>query len=351
MGKKGSYYQANMLKSNGYDTPFATTKPHDPNLNPVNFYSPNKQRYIDIWTNYDMNQYCSMLVWKGLPKNLTSEMLNRMLYFRGSLAAFKVGGEAYILPYAEKGSLNVYGILSKVDPIAFNGELMDKSTGTFGSFDVQLSDNIDEIVEDENTAIILNDSVPAYNGVRPISRAWLNKMIIEEIADALARVNINMVVSNQKILLIAKDAKQADAIKLELASAFNTDSPFAVLTSELETQTVQSTNDFNCDQIFNVVKNWDAIRCFMSGISASQFGADSKDRLTTGDLNGAAEQKDLIADQRLDLAQKFCQKVNKAFKLNMSVELRTKKYCEYENGNGETEGELEDKKKEGMLNE
>lgn len=347
MSKKGQYYPANILKANGFETPFATKDPNSPNLNPVGFYSPNRDKYIDLWSNYDMNQYCSMLKWSGLPKNLTSEMLNRMLYYRGSLACFKTAGIVYILPYAERGSLNSYGVLSEIEPIPFNGKLEDPTAkGVFGKYTVQYSDNVDEIESDENTAILLFDSVPAYNGVRPISRGYLNKIIIVEIADALARVNINMVVSNAKILLIAKDAKQADAIKLELATAFNSDSPFAVLTSELETQTVQSTNDFNCDEIFNVVKNWDAIRCFMSGISASQFGADSKDRLTTGDLNGAAEQKDLIADQRLDLAQKFCAKVNKAFGINISVELRTKDYDDYTNGNGDTEADLVDKKME-----
>ena len=122
MSKKGQYYQANMLKANGFETPFSIKDPHSPNLNPVGFYSPNRDKYIDLWSNYDMNQYCSMLKWSGLPKNLTSEMLNRMLYYRGSLACFKTAGIVYILPtiLPNSGLLSLFIVLKLSNILLFS---------------------------------------------------------------------------------------------------------------------------------------------------------------------------------------------------------------------------------------
>ena len=107
----------------------------------------------------------------------------------------------------------------------------------------------------------------------------MNQIIIDEIANTFARVNINIVVSNKKILLQIKDAKQRDVVQKELETIFGSDCPFGIITSPLEAGSIQSSSDYNADDLFNTLKNYDGIRCSMSGISSKGFGAEKKKTL------------------------------------------------------------------------
>ena len=156
--------------------------------------------------------------------------------------------------------------------------------------------------------------------------------------EVLARVNINIVISNKKIMLVVKDAKQRDIVEEELRIAFGSDSPLAVLSSPLDVATVQNTSDYNADDLFNTLKNYDAIRCFMSGISSKGYGAEKKERLVTGELAGAEEEKDLILDLGLELRELFCKQCNAKFGTSLSVRKRADDYKDEasteHNGNG-----------------
>lgn len=329
--KAGPLSQAGLLAKEGIN-------PFNKGINPVAYYSPDKSKYILLWTQYDFEQFCSQLVWKNLPNGITSWNLNRMLYYRGSLVGFKFNDQIYILPYVIQGGLNIYGMATSVKPIAFNGRDMRADDAPDYPFneEYKLDVDVNGDERDDFNAVLLFDAVPFNSNGHPISRFALNQTVIKEIADALARVNINMVVSNKKIVIQCKDPNQADVLKEELALGFGTESPFIVVHSPLEASTIQSTSDFNCDDIFNTVKNWDAIRCFMSGIRAGHFGIDKKERVATGELVGNEEQIDLISEMRLELAKQFAEKMNSQFGLDIQVELRAKEFGDDVNGNNQT---------------
>ena len=118
--KKGLNSQANLLRQEGVQA--LGTLSINEKINPIGFYSPDRERYKTIWTNYDMNQCVSRYIWKNLPNGLTSWNLERMLYFRGSVAGFKVGGKVYILPFTITGRINPYGLPTHIKPITYNGK-------------------------------------------------------------------------------------------------------------------------------------------------------------------------------------------------------------------------------------
>lgn len=310
-------------------------------FNPLVKYSPSRKNYIKLWTNYDMNQCCSRYVWKNLPNGLTSWNLERMLYFRGTLCGFSFGGKVYILPYTPTPGLNPYGFPTGVKPITYNGQAVSGKNDFFSeNFELPVNQFGDE--SDNYSAVLLYDSIPYSQSSHSPSRYFLNQFIIKEMADVFARVNINVVVSNKKIFLRIKDPKQRDIIEKELEIAFGSDSPFALITSEMDVDDVQTSSDYNADDLFNTIKNYDAIRCFMSGISSKGFGSEKKERLVTGELAGVDEEKDLILDMGYDLRKEFADLCNAKFGTNISVEKRADKYDEYTNGKGETiEDEIE----------
>lgn len=329
--------QIKMLKDSGIEVPPKVCGKKD-SVNPIEFYSPNKHKYEVVWTNYDMNQCISRYVWENLPNGLTSWNLERMIYFRGTLVGFKYGGKGYILPYVISGKINPYGFPTHIRPITYNGQAVDDSPNYFFkkkgfALPVDGSGN----ATDNYSAVLLYDAIPtSASGTSP-SRFALNQIIIRDIADTLARVNINIVVSNKKILLQIKDAKQREVVQEELKIAFGSDCPFAILTSELDINAIQNSNDFEADDLFNTIKNYDAIRCFMNGIASKGFGSEKKERISTGELAGGEEEKELILDLGLDLRKLFCEQCNKKFGWNISVRKRSD---DYDNPMGEYSTEV-----------
>lgn len=313
---------ANIARANGAMIPPLDNKNK---INPLGNIKIDKTKYAQIWQIYDVNQNCNFLKWKNLPNGLTSWNLNRMLYFRGALVGFKFGGNVYVLPFTTLGLINPYGLPTTVRPITYNGDAVDDDPQFFAkNFELPIDYAGNEIEPNDNSAFILYDSVPLSASCKSPSRAMYNKIIIDEIAETLVKIHVNVKVSAKKIYFLVKDPKQADVIRQELYEAFNNDCPFEVITDEYQTQTIQNTNDFICDEYFNIVKNWDSVRCFMSGIKAKIFGEEKKERLITDELAGTNEQVDLIADMRLTLAKDWADQMNKAFNLNIQVEYNQK---------------------------
>lgn len=306
-------------------------------FNPLGTIKVDRTKFSKLWQVYDLNQNCNFLKWNNLPNGLTSWNLNRMLYYRGTLCGFKFNDNVYILPYTIEGMINPYGLPTKVRPITYNGQAVDKKPNFFMkdfelSIDLAGNENITE-----NTAYLLYDSVPMSASGKSPSRFTLNKIICDEIATIMAKINVNVKATAKKFYFICKDPKQAEVIKMELAQAFENDSPFEVLTNSFEQQVIQNSEDLIAGDYFNIIKNWDSVRCFMNGIKAKIFGEEKKERLITAELEGSDEQVDFIADVRLMLAKEFADNLNKSFGTNITVELNRneqpkEEYIETEEG-------------------
>lgn len=315
-GEKG-YKMADVLSKLGASNPCSTK------VNPiVGNYSAPRELYKHIWTEYDLNQYCNYLIWGGLPEGLTSWNLNRMLYFRGSLAGFKLGGDIYILPYVITGGINCYGLPNAIQPITFNGGNLGKGEkiDPFGK-ELKLPMGRGGVGVEAPGAVILYDSVPWAATMASPSRYTHNQVIINEIAETLARININMVVANKKFFFVVRDESQAQVVRFELNQAFSSDSPFTVITNPMEIQNIQDTKDDYTAELFGIVKNWDSIRCFISGIQSRYFGADKKERLITDEMEGQEEQTDLVGNLRFRNAKQWADDMNRYFGSNITVSI------------------------------
>lgn len=62
-------------------------------------------------------------VWTGLPKGITGEMIERILYFKGQAALFylEATDKYYFLPYALDGEVDCYGRWLGITPLPFGG--------------------------------------------------------------------------------------------------------------------------------------------------------------------------------------------------------------------------------------
>ena len=69
-------------------------------------------------------------VWYNLPCNITSQELERMLYYKGQLCFFydKNLGEFYFMPYALDGTIDFYGRFNTIHPVPMTSGTEDKGS-------------------------------------------------------------------------------------------------------------------------------------------------------------------------------------------------------------------------------
>lgn len=141
--------------------------------------------------------------WYNLPKGLNSQLIERILYYRGQGMLFMLQGKFYFLPYtlsAPEGStgIDVYGRFTGVSPLPFNGTSNDgkeDSPWIRGLVYKPVYEVIDiadfegatpEIIRDaiEKSCVLLHDYTPQISQTN-IARQVLNDPILDVMSDCI----------------------------------------------------------------------------------------------------------------------------------------------------------------------
>ena len=65
--------------------------------------------YIPLVNEIGYIQATNRYKWKGLPNNITSDLIESMLYYKGCVCMYYRGGTFYVLPFVNSGDINIYG--------------------------------------------------------------------------------------------------------------------------------------------------------------------------------------------------------------------------------------------------
>ena len=131
--------------------------------------------------------------WHNLPANISSEFLERMLYFKGQLCFFyfKELDEFFFLPFALDGTIDFYGRFNTIHPIPFaNGTTEDEKKRIASQMAILSTKKLKVIKEPkdieeltitdlEESAIILYDYQPQMNVNSIIPRQILNDCLLD----------------------------------------------------------------------------------------------------------------------------------------------------------------------------
>lgn len=150
-----------------------------------------KQEMYRLIEDVDEKDAINRYTWYNLPKGLTPQLIERILYYRGSGMLFKLEDKYFFLPYALSGTIDIYGRFMKVTPLPFNGSVSDdgeidkpwiQGLDFTPIYDIPSLDEFEDKAEEEieeylNTAcVILHDRtpqisqtiIPKSNMMRPI---------------------------------------------------------------------------------------------------------------------------------------------------------------------------------------
>lgn len=116
----------------------------------------------------DEQIHCNRFKWFNLPRGLSGNLIERILYYRGQGAFFYMEGadEFVFLPFALKGTIDVYGRYKNIGPVPFNGktEVDDKDPLTMLLSDINVKVIYDPVDRQDidlkmlkGSAVILSD--------------------------------------------------------------------------------------------------------------------------------------------------------------------------------------------------
>ena len=74
----------------------------------------------------DEQDFVNRYKWFNIPMNLSSEEIERMLYYKGHLAFFEMEGQFYLMPYALEGTIDFYGRYNQIHPVPMASGGTDK---------------------------------------------------------------------------------------------------------------------------------------------------------------------------------------------------------------------------------
>lgn len=125
--------------------------------------------------------------WYNLPCNLTSQELERLLYYKGQLAFFfnKDTQEFYFMPYALDGTLDFYGRFNRVHPVPMTNGTTDEEKRQYSKQRTYLSNlklNVvyDVMLDDIKPDMFTNSCVLLHDYTKQLSETVIPRQNLQE---------------------------------------------------------------------------------------------------------------------------------------------------------------------------
>ena len=273
--------------------------------------------------------------WKNIPANITSQELERMLYYKGQLIMFyakDVGdGEFFITPYSLNGTIDFYGRYMTVKPVPMaNGTDGDNSKRTNDaalltgmSFNVAYSPIAKSSKEDMNgKAVILRD----YTNQLPqtlLPRQGMQEAIIDVEAECIPYCQTNMLASSGAKAVRVANADQSKEIKSASAAikknALNGETLTPVI-GELEMQEIFDKSPTKSEEFMLVMQAIDNLRRRFLGITTG--GVFEKKAHTLQSEQAMNETASALAlYDGLKLRKQFCLIANSIWDIGIDVDI------------------------------
>lgn len=278
--------------------------------------------------------------WYNIPTNITSQDLNRMLYYKGQLCLFynKEFDQFFILPFTLDNKkvgngLDVYGRYQYIKPIAYNGGAEDeeKPKTPMQEYLSNLSLKVvyapilpEELTLDdfENSAVLLYDYTPQYNAMNIIPRANIQDSILDLEAECLPLMRTNMLLNSGVTGLRVNDADQSGAV-LDAAKSMEraamTGTPWIPIEAPVELQELTGNRSSEINDYSQAMQTIENYRLSLYGIQTNGLYEKSSHMLESEQqANGGPV--GIIAQDKITINQNFCNIVNSIWAIGLWYE-------------------------------
>lgn len=272
--------------------------------------------------------------WFSLPPGLDSELVERMLYYRGQLQMFYMesAGQFFILPYDGIEVPDVYGRYLRGTPLVFGGTNVHPTdggkkkafiTGFSKEICYSVPDDPKEILRliDEGSAIV-RDYTPQLPE-RIIPRYTLMDGILDMMAECfpLARTSL---ISNSGVKGMRVPTPDAKDEVIEAANAVYSSammgSPYVPMMGTTEFQELDGGAPLRVEDYLLDLQSLDNFRLSLHGLSSGGLFQKKSHMLEGEQEMNESRAKSALLDG-LNQRQRFCDVVNGIWGIGLSVEI------------------------------
>lgn len=190
------------------------------NVTVIENNSPRREDYLKVLRIMDEQDAVNRYRWFNIPAELSSQEIERMLYYRGQLCFFfyQPLGKFYFMPYALDGSIDFYGRYNTIHPVPFASGNESKADSLKSPeekaidanvkaqkdilslirltcvYDVMEEDEVDDEVIEKST-VLLHDYTKQRSELI-IPRQALNECILSSMADIVCYFDNAMLIGS-----------------------------------------------------------------------------------------------------------------------------------------------------------
>ena len=271
-------------------------------------------------------------VWYNLPANITSQELERMLYYKGQLCFFydKDLEEFYFMPYALDGTIDFYGRYNTIHPVPMTSGTDDKA----GKAQAQYLANKklkcvygiklpEELTKEDlmKSCVLLHDYTKQLSQTI-IPRVNVNDPILDVMANCVPYMNTSLLLSTGIEGIRVNDADQAEDVMIANRSMENaalTGEPYVPITGNVEFQELNNGQLGKSEEYMLAMQSLDNLRLSGYGIdNGGLFEKKAHVLQSEADMNGGPV--GLVLQDGLSIRQNFCNIVNSIWGLGIWCE-------------------------------
>ena len=271
-------------------------------------------------------------VWYNLPANITSQELERMLYYKGQLCFFydKDLEEFYFMPYALDGTIDFYGRYNRIHPVPMTSGTEDKGNKAQAELLSQkklkcvygLKQEEDLTEEDlTNSCVLLHDYTKQLSQ-NIIPRVTINEPLLDVMAECIPFMRTALIASTGIKGVRVQDADQEQNVNegaRSLESAALTGKPWVPIIGSVEFQELTNGTLGKSEEYMLAMQSLDNLRLSGYGIdNGGLFEKKAHELQTEADINGGPV--GLVNQDGTSIRQNFCNIVNSIWDLGIWCE-------------------------------
>ena len=268
--------------------------------------------------------------WYNLPEGLNSQLLERMMYYKGQLMFFYIPTDEkfYMLPYALNGNIDVYGRFLQVTPLPYKGGMIDSNgkqlpwiEGLVRTpvYDMPLTE---EEIDVESSCVLLKDYTP-QNSETVIPRQILNDPVVQAESEAfpLARTNLINNCGIEGLRVSDQDASaQVEYANKSLIKAAMSGRRYIPTVAQVEMQVLDGGSALKSEEYLMYMEALDNFRLGLYGLNNGGI-FQKKAHMLGAEQQMNTQNTGRILQDGLTLRQNFCDIVNAIWGLGIWCEV------------------------------
>lgn len=285
----------------------------------------------------DEQDAINRFVWYNLPIGLNSQLIERILYYKGQGALFfeSATERFYFLPYALDGSIDVYGRFMGVRPLPFHGSLnvqeddKKKVDAKYQWLNIKrLKPQYDILLDEERTADIFENSCVLLSDYSKqisqtnISRQILQDPLLDVMADCIPFMRTALL-NSTGVQGMRVDGQEAESNVYAASKSVNhaalVGEKYIPIVGPVEFQDLTDGNVGKSEEFLLAMQSLDNFRLSLYGLENGGL-FQKKSHMLEAEQSMNNGNTGIILQDSLALRQRFCDIVNSIWGLNIWVE-------------------------------